>query len=515
MWTVGLGRFATIRLRASIALLFCIGTTGCSVLVSPDSDRLGARVDGGVNPSGCVPSDCEDGLACTQDQCVDDRCEHVAVDTLCEAEQRCDAVAGCVASTCERDEDCDNGDACDGVETCMGSKCIAGEPLDCDDGLACTVDRCVNGVCEQMPDDDACAYEDLCVVGVCGEHAEADQRGCRPVSKMCDDGDGCTVDVCNPESGACESAKIDNDNDGVAAVSDVCQSGDCDDNNPSIYPGGDEFCNGRDDNCNGRSDESCTRIPNTCSDVATIEVEVGQTRTIELEIGQFTNSYATSCHGGSKPNGADAVLRVRVDGEVDVVVDTTDSEIDTIIATSVSNCSNNAFFGSVCDDDSPGNNPRGSRIWRQRTGDFFLLLDSIEGAHGKVVARISVSAPKPNLCGDSLDISQGGTWIGRARDQGFYVGPCESAGAGREGVARFTSSAGGRATFEGLAFSNGFIDHAMYIYEFRNQDCNIAIACDGYEPLLLEPNLKANQPYVLFVDGANAGAAFAVKYSPP
>ena len=43
---------------------------------------------------------------------------------------------------------------------------------------------------------------------------------------------------------------LDNDGDGVAGV-----DGDCDDEDPDVYPGRSEDCNGEDDNCNGLVDE--------------------------------------------------------------------------------------------------------------------------------------------------------------------------------------------------------------------------------------------------------------------
>ena len=55
-------------------------------------------------------------------------------------------VPGSVASLCEvpctRDAECSNGDACDGAERCEAGSCVAGAALGCDDGVACTSDRC-------------------------------------------------------------------------------------------------------------------------------------------------------------------------------------------------------------------------------------------------------------------------------------------------------------------------------------------------------------------------------------
>ncbi|OWY63863.1 hypothetical protein B7486_50555, partial [cyanobacterium TDX16] len=43
---------------------------------------------------------------------------------------------------CVVDGDCDDGDACNGAETCVAGTCQPGTPLVCDDGNACTDDTC-------------------------------------------------------------------------------------------------------------------------------------------------------------------------------------------------------------------------------------------------------------------------------------------------------------------------------------------------------------------------------------
>jgi YD repeat-containing protein len=55
--------------------------------------------------------------------------------------------------------------------------------------------------------------------------------------------------------GACPPCSNDNDNDGYTDC-----DGDCDDNDPAVYPGVSEICDGKDNNCDGNIDECCPDI---------------------------------------------------------------------------------------------------------------------------------------------------------------------------------------------------------------------------------------------------------------
>ena len=135
--------------------------------------------------------------------------------------------------------DCSDGDVCTGAEGCSGGNCTAGIPLVCDDGNPCTDDACdpgsgcvfANDDTNACDDGDACTSVDVCRAGAC--------EGGAPV--VCDDANPCTDDSCDPLSGCVFTNGDANPcDDGNACTSgDACLSGmcigaaiSCDDANP-------------------------------------------------------------------------------------------------------------------------------------------------------------------------------------------------------------------------------------------------------------------------------------------
>jgi hypothetical protein len=87
-------------------------------------------------PDGCGGrcGDCAPDQACAGGACVDDACAGV----------RCDACSACADGRCvalAEGAACEDGDPCTVRDTCRAGKC-SGVALDCDDGFACTIDRC-------------------------------------------------------------------------------------------------------------------------------------------------------------------------------------------------------------------------------------------------------------------------------------------------------------------------------------------------------------------------------------
>jgi cysteine-rich repeat protein len=208
------------------------------------------------------PVDCSDGIDCTVDACneIEDVCENTPNDNLCPddgmfctGQEVCDAFAGCVSTgdpclpdgvcnedtdTCEAAADCgdgivdpgedcddgntldgdccsadctfepegsscDDGEFCNGEEVCDGAgTCLAGDPVDCSDGVGCTVDACneVDDACENIPNDSLCPDDGLFCTGdaVCDAFAGCVSTGdpCVP-DGVCDE----EADICTPISG--------------------------------------------------------------------------------------------------------------------------------------------------------------------------------------------------------------------------------------------------------------------------------------------------------------------------
>lgn len=224
------------------AVSLCHAKTGeCTLAALPD----GSPCDDG---DGCTGGDlCKGGVCtagvdlacgCTQDAdcaAMDDgdpcngiwRCQGNGADAACAIDPLtvvvCDASAdtACVANLCQSSTGkCDmkaihegdpctaQGNMCSAATVCLSGKCLANGAGECDDGNPCTLNACdaakgcvfkskaIDGkACDA--DGQPCVTADVCKDGSCESGPP----------KNCDDGDPCTADACDSDTGACTHTK--------------------------------------------------------------------------------------------------------------------------------------------------------------------------------------------------------------------------------------------------------------------------------------------------------------------
>jgi hypothetical protein len=193
---------------------------------NPCTDDLCDMTAGCKHPPNVAP--CNDADACTYgDHCTDGECSGLPVScndgNPCTSNY-CHSVAGCIIIPL--DVPCTDGSECTVGDWCVNGTCIPGQPQVCDDGNYCTLDLCnpLTGLCEYKPtgwpcdDDNACTTLDLCSQGACAGF---------PVN--CADGTVCTSDSCDPEVG-CLHTNVDGvlcDDSNHCTADDICQGGEC------------------------------------------------------------------------------------------------------------------------------------------------------------------------------------------------------------------------------------------------------------------------------------------------
>ncbi len=101
--------------------------------------------------TGCVPVDCDDGIACTEDVCLAGKCKNTPDDAQCEDGNPCTKDL-CQGGGCKyqslANQPCNDGDMCTSGDTCTAAKTCVGKVKNCDDGDPCTADSCANGQCQ-------------------------------------------------------------------------------------------------------------------------------------------------------------------------------------------------------------------------------------------------------------------------------------------------------------------------------------------------------------------------------
>jgi hypothetical protein len=239
---------------------------------------------------------CEDGNSCTSDGCDPaSGCFHLPAAGQCDDGDLCTTDDTCVDGMCSGvdnpdcscavDADCavyEDGNLCNGTLTCVNAHCVVNSAtvVSCDavaEGLGscqevscvpttgnCIVKASLNGT--PCNDASVCTTTDYCLAGQC-----------TGLSPGCEDGDPCTSDLCDPETG-CGYGPLSGvacDDKNACTVADACADGVCggaEDLGCQCFTDADcdEFDDG--DLCNGTlrcEDNSCVVEPTsvvTCVD---------------------------------------------------------------------------------------------------------------------------------------------------------------------------------------------------------------------------------------------------------
>ncbi len=119
--------------------------------------------------------------------------------------------------------------------------------------------------------DEDCTNVDLCATYKCLYDESIHNTSCQLQQKTnCDDGNPCTTDSCDSNTGLCVNTSVtqDLDGDGHNAPLPGYDPGapgscgdDCDDTDPRAYPGNKEVCDGVDNDCDGIVDNGATYVP--------------------------------------------------------------------------------------------------------------------------------------------------------------------------------------------------------------------------------------------------------------
>ncbi|MBL0128564.1 MAG: T9SS type A sorting domain-containing protein [Flavobacteriales bacterium] len=222
----------------------CDAQDGCP----NDPNKIVPGICGCGNVDHANGSACSDGNACTlNDTYLNCVCVSGTPSPDSDGDGACDATDGCpydpnkiAPGTCgcgnvdhTDGEWCSDGNACNGLEVYLNCICVAGTPLNCDDGDPCTIDSCnplFGCVHDPAPDSDGdglCDAVDSCP-GIPGQ-----------VGGPCDDNNPCTNnDMLNAQCACVGSALPDSDGDGICDSMDNCPTApgqlgsSCDDGTP-------------------------------------------------------------------------------------------------------------------------------------------------------------------------------------------------------------------------------------------------------------------------------------------
>ncbi|MBI5517020.1 MAG: PPC domain-containing protein [Deltaproteobacteria bacterium] len=210
---------------------------------------------------------------------------------------------------CTSNRACDDGLFCDGVEECVAGRCVRGVPVNCDDGVSCTLDRCDEGTraCVREP------VDRLCASGRCDPVTGCTGGGCAS-DRQCDDGDPCNgSERC--AGGACARSSPPSCDDGVGCTVDFCMAplgcvhrpddARCDDRS---------FCNGA-ERCDPGAGGCARGVPVLCDDGdrCTLDRCDEATRScVRLRLDADSDGFASIACGGPDCDDGNPLVNPRV-----------------------------------------------------------------------------------------------------------------------------------------------------------------------------------------------------------
>lgn len=290
----------------------------------------------------------------------------------------------------------------------LGGPCV--EDAQCDDQIACTTDACDQSLqrCRFKRDDAPCQNTTFC------DGAErCDQKlGCvagEPVD--CTDKNACTIDTCIESTKSCMSVPRDADGDGDP--DGHCGGKDCNDLDPNVSSLDPELCgNHVDDNCDGATDEPTCVTPehDTCVDA----LEISAPGTYVMNSTGAALDYPTSCAPqGSMLRDVVAAIIVPAGPPVDVIVDAaTAADVSLAMATLCGDASSEI----ACAPSFGGSQGHVSRIRARSLGSpsgpmAYPLYVASGAAGGLISVGVDFVAPEPaptnETCGTAAAIVPG------------------------------------------------------------------------------------------------------------